>query len=169
MVRGRVLLGAVLVAFVAFTALALVAVFDPESDDPPASVVTANVSDLKNGRVLPIRVELPQTALPPHRESGRARVFFVRHGGQVKAFLGVSTHLGCALLVPGDPTYGRGFTEDPKDPRIEDPCGGSTYALDGRCVGGPCPRDLDGYAVQLSGGTAQIDLRRLIAGDPKTL
>ena len=167
--RARVLLGALLVAFVAFSAVALAAGFAPDPDDRGATVVTADVSDLRNGRVLPIRVELPSTALPPHRESGAARVFFVRQRGQVKAFLGVSTHLGCALLVPGDPTYGRGFNEDPKDPRIEDPCGGSTYALDGRCVGGPCPRDLDGYAVQLSGGTAQIDLSRLIAGDPKTL
>ena len=166
--RARVLLGALLVAFVAFSAVALVAVFAHDPDDRPATVVTADVSDLRNGHVLPVAVELPSTARPPHRETGAARVFFVRRSGQVTAFLGVSTHLGCSLLVPGDPRYGRGFDENPRDPRIEDPCGGSIYAFDGRCVGGPCPRDLDRYTVRLSGDTAQIDLSRLIAGSPKS-
>jgi Rieske Fe-S protein len=161
-------LGAVVVAVVGLTALAIAAVFDRESADRPASVVTADVSELRNGGVLPLWVELPSTGQPLAPETSSARVFFVRQGGQVNAFLGVSTHLGCALLVPGDPKYGRGFNENPRDPKIEDPCGGSTYALDGRCVGGPCPRDLDRYTVRRSGATAQIDLSRLITGPART-
>ena len=166
-VRARLVLAVLLVAVVVVSGIALVATLDRDDGGPPANVVTANVSDLRNGDVLPVTVELPSTALPD-RETRAARVFFVRRSGQVNAFLGVSTHLGCALLVPGDPRDGRGFTEDPRDPRIEDPCGGSTYAFDGRCVGGPCPRDLDRFTVRLSDGTAQIDLSRLITGSPKS-
>jgi Rieske Fe-S protein len=167
-VRARLLVWAVLGAVAVVIAIGLVAALDRGESDRPATVVTADVSDLRNGDVLPVAVELPSTALPPHRDTRGARVFFVRRSGQVEAFLGVSTHLGCSLLVPGDRRYGRGFSENPRDPRIEDPCGGSTYAFDGRCVGGPCPRDLDRYTVRLSGDTAQIDLSRLIAGSPKS-
>ena len=165
--RARLLVWAVLGAVAVGITIAFIAAFEGGESDRSATVVRVDVSDLKQGRVLAVAVELPATGLPPHREERRARVFFVRRDGRVDAFLGVSTHLGCSLLVPGDARYGRGFDENPRDPRIEDPCGGSTYAFDGRCVGGPCPRDLDRFTVRLSGGTAQIDLSRLITGSPK--
>ncbi len=167
--RARALAVALVVTSGVVGAVALLTVLDSAGPDRPATVVTADISALKNGRVLPVAVTLPSTALPSSRSDERAaRVLFVRRGGQINAFLGVSTHLGCSLLVPGDPKYGEGFNENPDDPKVEDPCGGSTYALDGRCVGGPCPRDLDRYHVRRSGDTALIDLERLIAGPPKS-
>jgi Rieske Fe-S protein len=121
--------------------------------------VAVDVSSLRRGKVLPVRVELP----PP--DGRNVRVFFVRQpGGHVDAFLGVSTHLGCALLIPQDARFGRGFTEGPGMAPFQDPCGGSTYSLDGECVGGPCPRGLDRYVVRRTDHTASIDLTRLVAG-----
>ena len=37
-------------------------------------------------------------------------------------------------------------------------------ASTGKCTGGPCPRDLDGYAVEVRDDHAEIDLRHLITG-----
>ncbi|MDQ1432118.1 MAG: Rieske [2Fe-2S] domain [Actinomycetota bacterium] len=110
------------------------------------------------GRVLPVDVELPDAA------HTKARVFVVRPAGRpVMALLGISTHLGCRLLFRGDPAFGRGFPSL-DGIAFEDPCGGSSFALDGRCVGGPCPRDLDRYAVKLVDGTATFDLHQLQRG-----
>jgi Rieske Fe-S protein len=83
------------------------------------------------------------------------------------AFLGVSTHLGCRLLAPGDPWYGEGFTRTSLRYLFEDPCGGSVYALNGDCTGGPCPRGLDRYGVKNVDGNAEIDLKHLMAGPPR--
>jgi Rieske Fe-S protein len=78
--------------------------------------------------------------------------------------LGISTHLGCRLVTRGDPTFGDGFASSRDMAPFEDPCGGSTYALNGDCVGGPCPRGLDRYHVQITDGTARIDLEQLVPG-----
>jgi Rieske Fe-S protein len=122
-------------------------------------VLTVNVSDLRASSARAVTVALPD------KKHTKARVFLVRqrpHG--VHAFLGVSTHLGCRLLLPGDPRYGVGFTRTSQQYLFEDPCGGSVYAINGDCTGGPCPRGLDRYVVQLRDDTAEIDLHRLIKG-----
>jgi hypothetical protein len=101
--------------------------------------ITTDVATLRTGHAVPLSVTLPGA----HRT--RARVFLVRPTGRpVTALLGISTHLGCRLLFRGDASFDEGFAS-PDAVAFEDPCGGSTYALDGRCIGGPCPRDLDRY------------------------
>jgi len=167
-VRARLLLALIALAVVIVAMIAVGVALGTGSSEQATTVISADVSTLRNGQVLPVAVRLPSTALPPHRDQRAARIFFVHHDGQIAAYLGVSPHLGCSLLIPGDQKYGRGFSEVRGDPKIEDPCGGSTYAFDGRCVGGPCPRDLDRYKVRLSDKTARIDVRRLIAGPART-
>jgi Rieske Fe-S protein len=119
---------------------------------------TIDVATLRPGHAVPVSVTLPGA----HRT--RARVFLVRPTGRpVLALLGVSTHLGCRLLFRGDATFDEGFAA-PEQVAFEDPCGGSTFALDGRCIGGPCPRDLDRYPVELAHDAATFDLHDLVRG-----
>src|SRR5262245_28774302 len=82
-------------------------------------VVPVDISDLRPNSAKAVAVTLPDKKLT-------ARIFVVRGGAhQVHAFLGVSTHLGCRLLLPGDPRYGQGFTSTSHRYVFEDPCGGS--------------------------------------------
>ena len=153
--RGRwlIVLTAAAILIAGFAALSAL-----RGDDPPSHATTVDVSGLRPGQVLPVDVTLPDADHP------NARVFVVHPSGRpVMALLGISTHLGCRLLVRGDPRFGEGFTRLDQF-SFEDPCGGSTYTLDGRCVGGPCPRDLDRYKVNLVDHTATFDLHRLMRG-----
>ena len=79
------------------------------------------------------------------------------------ALLGVSTHLGCRVLWPDDPRFGAGAALTDKVEYV-DPCGGSVWAKDGTCIGGPCPRGLDRYPVTVKRGTAEFDLTQLQTG-----
>jgi hypothetical protein len=68
-------------------------------------VVTVALAGLRPGHARAVTVALPD------EKHTQARIFVVRRRHhQVDAFLGVSTHLGCRLLLPGDPHYGDGFT-----------------------------------------------------------
>jgi Rieske Fe-S protein len=121
-------------------------------------VVSVSLVGLSSGDARAVTVALPD------EEHTKARIFVVRRrSDRVDAFLGVSTHLGCRLLLPGDRRYGEGFTLTSRL-QFLDPCGGSTYALNGDCVGGPCPRGLDRYALAVRDDTAEIDLNHLIKG-----
>ena len=125
-------------------------------------VVPVDISDLRPNSAKAVAVTLPDKKLT------KARIFVVRRGAhQVHAFLGVSTHLGCRLLLPGDPRYGRGFTRTSRRYVFEDPCGGSVYALNGDCTGGPCPRALDRYRVEVNDDSAEVDLNHLTKGPPR--
>ena len=127
----------------------------PEPDD----VVAVDVSGLERGRPRAIGLTLPGEG---ERE---VRLLLTRQAdGQVAAFVGKSTHLGCRLLVPGDPRYGDGMSVSDEAVTFQDPCGGSSFALDGSKSGGPAPRGLDSYAVELVDGHAQIDLTERIKG-----
>ncbi len=78
---------------------------------------------------------------------------------------------GCT--VPWRPNFS--FT-DPKTGEsrqgwFRNPCSGSTYALDGHCVFGPCIRGLDKRPVDVSaGGRIVVDTapRQLINGQPNS-
>lgn len=128
----------------------------------PGNALSLSIADIDARAITPVKVVLPGP------DAQKARVFFVRQGDRVDAFLGVSTHLGCSLVTRGDPTFGQGFARTPDMAPFEDPCGGSAYALNGDCVSGPCPRALDRYTVQVSDGTARIDLDRLAPGTPRS-
>jgi nitrite reductase/ring-hydroxylating ferredoxin subunit len=150
-VRLVLVLAVVLVAFVAVGTILALWGGGPARD----GVITENVANLGPGHAEEITVELPDD----HHTS--ARVFLARTAARdVRAYLAKSTHLGCRLLLPADAE----FTTTTRRQYFEDPCGGSVYSLGGRCTGGPCPRDLDGYAVEVRDGVAEIDLRTLIRG-----
>jgi Rieske Fe-S protein len=122
-------------------------------------VLTTTYTDVRVGNAKAIAFDSPDG---DHHEE---RVFLVRSApATVHAFRGVSTHLGCRLLLPGDAGYGRGFTDVSRRTYFEDPCGGSVYSLDGDCTGGPCPRDLDRYAVEVRDDHVEIDTRDLTRG-----
>jgi Rieske Fe-S protein len=112
--------------------------------------------------VLPVDVTLPG---PKHEP---ARVFLVRRDDKsVLGLLGVSTHLGCRVLWPEDPKFGVGVAVNDRI-EYEDPCGGSVFAVDGACVGGPCPRGLDRYPVTVKSGNAEFDLAQLQQGPARS-
>jgi Rieske Fe-S protein len=154
-VRGRVLivLTVVVIVLVGFATLSAL-----RGDHPSRHGTTVNLATLAPGHALPVNVTLPGA------RHTQARVFLVHpRGHPVMALLGISTHLGCRLLIRGDSMFGEGFTREDEF-AFEDPCGGSVYALDGRCIGGPCPRDLDRYDVKLADNSATFDLHHLVRG-----
>ena len=148
--RGRWLFVVSLVAITVLVGIAgVVALRGDGSAKVPDGSIAVDVSDLHPGDVMPVDVTLPGAK---HK---KARVFLVRRDDkQVLALLGVSTHLGCRLWWPGDPRFGEGFTMSARV-EYEDPCGGSVFATDGACIGGPCPRGLDRYPVTVDGDTVE--------------
>ena len=126
-----------------------------------AGVLTTTYTDVRVGDAKAIAFE-------PSGRHHEERVLIVRtNPTTVHAFRGVSTHLGCRLLLPGDAGYGRGFTDTSRHTYFEDPCGGSVYSLDGDCTGGPCPRDLDRYAIEVRDDHVDIDTHQLTRGAPR--
>jgi Rieske Fe-S protein len=158
--RARLL---VVLSSIAVLVVGAVALFALWGDGPTRKgFTTVNVGDLHRGDVESLTVTFPDQSKP--KPPKYARIFLVRQTRRrVDAFLGVSTHLGCRLLVPGDRRYGNVVT--PSDASVfEDPCGGSAFALNGDCVGGPCPRGLDRYPVEVHDDIAEIDLNHLVTG-----
>jgi nitrite reductase/ring-hydroxylating ferredoxin subunit len=128
-----------------------------------SGVVSVNLAGLDTGSARAVELPLPDA----HHTD--ARIFLARSSSrEVHAFLGVSTHLGCRLLTPGDARYGDGFMITSRRHFFEDPCGGSTYSLDGDCTGGPCPRGLDRYPVDVRDGDVDVDLNHLITGTARS-
>ena len=160
MTRARLL---VVLASVAVLLMGAAGFFALWGDGPTRpGIATVNVADLQLGDVEPLSVAFPDQSEPQPPED--ARIFVVRQTRRrVDAFLGVSTHLGCRLRLPGDRRYGALVT--PSEAWVfEDPCGGSSFALNGDCVGGPCPRGLDRYPVEVHDDIAEIDLKHLVKG-----
>jgi Rieske Fe-S protein len=160
--RARALLVLLLTSVAAAALIAAVVALSGSSGHKPG-VIAVDVAALKAGQVMPVEATLPG------QPKWSRRVFVVHlRGDGVDAFLARSTHLGCRLLTRGDDGFGDGlFRLD--GIAFEDPCGGSTYALDGDCIGGPCPRGLDRYSVQVRGDTAEIDLNDLLKGPARNL
>jgi len=92
-------------------------------------------------------------------EYKRVALLIVRTSGQVHALWAHSTHLGCVVV----PYRGQTFVDASKraDAKFVDPCGGAAWAIDGRCLSGPCPRGLDEFAVSERNGVAYADLTNL--------
>jgi Rieske Fe-S protein len=160
LMRARLLLVLVLVSV---GVLAGVAAFVAlrGSSGTRAGIVAVDVSDLHPGQVMPVEASLPGQP----RWSRRVFVVHLRGDG-VKAFLGRSTHLGCRLWFRGDPHFGDGLSRE-TGIAFQDPCGGSVFALNGDCVGGPCPRGLDRYRLDVQDNAAAIDVNHLLKGPPR--
>jgi cytochrome b6-f complex iron-sulfur subunit/menaquinol-cytochrome c reductase iron-sulfur subunit len=78
-------------------------------------------------------------------------VWLVREGDKVRALSATCPHLGCAV---GARSAG-GFSC---------PCHDSDFAADGKCLGGPSPRDLDPLATRVVDGWVEVDFRRFRVG-----
>ena len=64
--------------------------------------------------------------------------------GQIKAFSAVCTHLGCIVEFRND------------DSRFHCNCHGSVFDRDGKNIGGPAPRPLQPYRVELKGESIMV-------------
>jgi Rieske Fe-S protein len=96
-------------------------------------------------------------------ELHKAPVFLARQpDGRFIAFLGRSTHLGCRIVLGGT---NRPIASN-RAP-FYDPCGGSVWAIDGTCLGGPCPRNLDRFPLTIVAGHAHLDLSTILPGEPR--
>jgi Rieske Fe-S protein len=147
---------ALLLAAVAFVALAV----NGHRRHEQPSVVGVDVHGLASGAVLTTRYTVTSGSLR------HAPVFVAREtDGNVVAFLGRSTHLGCKVVLADDPRSPQ-FTSSPRVAFV-DLCGGSVWALDGDCVGGPCPRGLSTFPLAVTGNIAEIDLSRTLPGTPR--
>jgi len=147
-----VVLGGVAVVAIVFGAL-VIAMND--SDDTRPGVIVEGIEALRRGDVMPIRATLP--GAKPQTVS----VFVVRPSAhEYVALRGVSTHLGCRVAWVKAPSarsyYG------PARSTFEDPCGGSTWALDGEWCGGPAPRSLDRFRSRVTDGSITIDLNDVV-------
>ena len=115
----------------------------------------------------PIRVRPTPSELPPgmpvrvelvaDRQDGWARLekvkvgaaWLVRSaGGQIRAFSTVCPHLGC------------GIDWDARAEKFACPCHQSTFALDGACLNGPSPRDLDELDVVTTASEIRVRYQR---------
>jgi nitrite reductase/ring-hydroxylating ferredoxin subunit len=153
-VRLVLVLAMVVVAFVGAGALLALWGGGPHR----AGVITESLADLAVGDAKEITVELPDD------RHTHERVFLARIGAHdVHAYLARSTHLGCGLLLPAD----REITITSRRTYFEDPCGGSVFSFEGKCTGGPCPRNLDHYTVEVQDDHAEIDLRHLHRGSAR--
>jgi Rieske Fe-S protein len=123
------------------------------------TVGTVDVRGIASGGVLTTRYTVASGGLH------HAPVFLARQtDGKFVAFLGRSTHLGCRVVLASDARYA--FTHA-SNVAFEDPCGGSVWALDGQCVGGPCPRGLSTFPLKVTASVAKIDLTRTVPGAPR--
>jgi Rieske Fe-S protein len=123
------------------------------------AVVAIDVRGIASGGVLTTRYTVAAGGLQ------HAPVFLAREtDGAFVAFLGRSTHLGCRVVLASDALHA--FTHA-SNVAFEDPCGGSVWALDGDCIGGPCPRGLSTFPLKVTGSVAEIDLTRAVPGTPR--
>jgi Rieske Fe-S protein len=136
------------------------AVLIMSGSDGQQHLATIQVGVVARGKVTTTRYTVAAGGLR------HAPVFVAREtDGRLVAFLGRSTHLGCEVVLANDPRWPR--FRQPPNVAFEDPCGGSTWALNGDCFAGPCPRGLSTFPLKVTGSTAQIDLSRTIPGRPR--
>ncbi len=76
-------------------------------------------------------------------------------GAPIKAFSTVCPHLGC------------GIDWNPATAKFDCPCHASSFDTDGRCLGGPSPRDLDQLDVKLDGHDVLVRYQRFRTGASK--
>jgi Rieske Fe-S protein len=178
-VRTRVLV-ALAVSVVLFGGTVLVVSMSTSGHRHDASVlVTLNVAGVHPGDVLTTRYT---ASLPPLKSQRLACSYAVTHAcvanrhyvhrvpvfvvdvpdEGIVALVGRSTHLGCRVQWIHAARYQR-FEHHP-EVTFEDPCGGSLFALNGDCLGGPCPRGLDRFSATASGMQLRVNLRKVVLG-----
>lgn len=95
---------------------------------------------LKVGNLKELQEETPKLV-----EYGEDKVFLVKmKGGEVLALNAACTHLGCLVVW------------NEKEKKYKCPCHAGVFAIDGKRLSGPPPRDLDKFNVKLVGGSILI-------------
>ncbi len=79
-------------------------------------------------------------------------VWLVRSGSRVTAYSTICPHLGCGVDFRA------------RERKFACPCHGSAFAIDGRRVAGPSPRDLDPLVTRVRDGWVEVRWRRLRQG-----
>ncbi len=86
------------------------------------------------------------------------RLYLVRTDSAVLALAQKSPQQGCRLALATDVDLGA----LPDGAVFTDPCHGASFALDGTHLGGPSPRDMDHYRVEVRSGRITVDTTRLL-------
>jgi Rieske Fe-S protein len=160
--RRQLRLLAMLAGFVVLVvAVAFVAAFrNTATDDLPSTLVRIDASSVREGDV--VKASAATDVVVAGTEYRGVDFFVVRSDGAVHALWARSPHLGCRVKPIGEVDIPHGDNAG-----FADPCGGSLFALDGRCIDGPCPRGLDGFAIVERNGVAYADLARPVRGQPR--
>ena len=95
--------------------------------------------------------QVPEDSVLVVRE---ARAYLTKIDGEVRALWWKCPHLGCR--VPFCESSGQ----------FECPCHGSSFNRAGEYRGGPSPRGLDGFAVDVVDGLVVIDTGTVLSGKP---
>lgn len=134
-------------------------------------VVVGTVSDFPIGSAVGVELALPFDD-PDPRFGARSSVrVFVAHDpvAGLLALYRRDSHLGCLVGSVADLPEPPGLVEFPGRLEIAfwNPCHGESYALDGCKLGGPSPRGLDRFAVDVSDdGRVIVDVARFEFGPP---
>ncbi|MFO0679292.1 MAG: Rieske (2Fe-2S) protein [Polyangiaceae bacterium] len=115
-------------------------------------IPTVKLDALADG--VPKRVVLTadaRDAFVTERDKVLGSVWLVKKGEKVSAYSTVCPHLGCSI----DVKTGGGFTC---------PCHDSNFTSEGRCEGGPSPRDMDTLETRVDAGVVAIDFRKFRQG-----
>jgi Rieske Fe-S protein len=120
---------------------------------------TGRITMVRFGGVDDYEVGKPVQVIP----EGLPVVWIVRQDDRtIRAFIGKETRFeplqGCT--VPWRST----FSFNGMQGWFRDPCGGSTYGLDGVCVYGPCVRNMDELPVIVRGNAVFLDIGKAIRG-----
>jgi len=131
------------------------------SEDVPGTLVRLDVAGLSGGDFTMQRV--PADVVIEGERQREVELLVVQTGATTRAFWSRSTHLGCGVrpIETTNISHRRGTA-------FGDPCGGAQFALDGRCIGGPCPRGLDEFVIVERDGVAYADLDQMQRGAPRT-
>jgi Rieske Fe-S protein len=157
-VRRQLRLLSILAAFVGAIILAafVLAFRNQGTSVLPANLVRIDTSSVAEGSYSVATVT--KNVLIQGQVYDSVPLFVVRTGGQLHALWAKSPQLGCQV----QPYTGKTVVHAV----FVDPCGGSHFGIDGRCLDGPCPRGLDGFRVLERGGTTYADLGTVVRGTP---
>lgn len=83
----------------------------------------------------------------------------------LKVYL-IRTELGFVALIDDDPHGHHPTAWNPAAQYFISPAHGEEYDWEGNCIGGPCPRGLDRYSVEIDGDAVVINLGQRLPGRP---
>ncbi len=108
----------------------------------------------KSGLAEDLRTDQPLLFEEPH-------FYLVKLGsGDILALYNRDPESGCTV------SWGPSIKFSGRKGWFRDSCHSSMYDLIGHCFGGPCPRGLDSFRVQLDNGGVLVQLRGLTPGPP---